>query len=81
MEAATNPTANEIHRMKINLTDAVTGGLDAAKKVGKQTSDAAEELMDDTAERIRRHPAETVVFAFVVGFVLGGFVSWLTRKR
>jgi len=80
MEAAAIPTAREIHRMKINLTEAVTDGLETAKKVGKQTSDAAEELMDDTAERIRRHPAETVVFAFVVGFLIGGFVSWLTRR-
>jgi ElaB/YqjD/DUF883 family membrane-anchored ribosome-binding protein len=81
MEAATAPTTNEVHRLRISLTDAVTGGLDTAKKVGRQTSDAAEELMDDTAERIRRHPAETVVFAFVIGFVLGGFVSWLSRQK
>ena len=81
MEAATIPTAQEIHRMKISLTDAVTDGLEAAKKVGKTTSDAAEELMDDTAERIRRHPAETVVFAFIAGFLIGGFVSWLTRQK
>ena len=81
MDAATIPNVQDIHRLKISVTEAVADGLDTARKIGKQTSDAAEELMDDTAERIRRHPAETVVFAFVIGFLIGGFASWMTRHR
>jgi hypothetical protein len=67
--------------MRFHLSDVVSEGLDDAKRVGKQTSDAAEQLMDDTAERIRRHPAESIVMVFVAGFIMGGFVSWLVRQR
>lgn len=56
-------------------------GVDLAKKIGRVSNDAAEEWMDDNIQRIKRHPAETVVGAFAAGIVLGGFLSWLFRRK
>lgn len=63
------------------LSDRFAEGIEFAKKVGKTGSDAAEEFMDDTTQRIKRHPAETVVGAFAVGIILGGFMSWLFNRK
>lgn len=65
----------------LRFADAIDEGIDVAKRVGKHGSDAAEEWMTDTTERIKRHPTETVVMAFAAGFLAGGFVSWLTRRK
>ena len=81
VEKVDAPCTETIHKVIVKLADAVDEGIDVAKRVGKRSSDAAEELMDDTAQRIKRHPTETVVMAFAAGFFLGGFVSWMTRRR
>ena len=79
--AVADATSPEVHRIKFSLVDTLEENLESAKHFGKKTSDATEELMDDTAERVRRHPAESLVMAFVAGFFIGGFVSWLTRRK
>ncbi len=66
-------------RMRFVIADALEDGIDMAKIVGKRTSDAAEEFMDDNVQRIKRHPVETVVTAFVAGFVIGGFLCWMSK--
>ncbi len=76
----TSESVNKVLRGARAFADAVDNTLDMAKQVGKHGSDAAEQLMDDTVERIKRHPTETVVMAFALGFFVGGFVSWLTRR-
>ncbi|MGH9642374.1 MAG: hypothetical protein ACRD3Q_08095 [Terriglobales bacterium] len=63
------------------VADCFEEGIETAKRVGKKTSDACEELMDDTTNRVKRHPMESVVTAFAFGFILGGFVDWLTRRK
>ena len=63
------------------VTETVEGGIETAKRVGKATSDATEELMDDTVNRVKRHPMESLVTAFAIGFILGGLVDWLTRRK
>jgi ElaB/YqjD/DUF883 family membrane-anchored ribosome-binding protein len=63
------------------VADCFEEGVETAKRVGKKTSDATEELMDDTANRVKRHPVESLVTAFAIGFILGGFVDWLTRRK
>jgi hypothetical protein len=63
------------------LTDVIDDSFDVAKHVGKRSSDAAEELMEDTAQRIKRHPAESLVAAFAVGVFVGGFIDCLIRRK
>lgn len=74
--AATAPLKN-LH-IASRVTDLVDEGISTVKKMGKQTSDAVEEFMDDTSLRIKRHPAETVAVSFAAGFVVGGFLCGLT---
>lgn len=63
------------------MAEALEDGIDAAKRVGKHGCDATEELVDDTQLRIKRHPVESVVGAFVLGFIAGGAASFLMRRR
>jgi hypothetical protein len=77
-------TAESVHMVSRTTTavgDAIDSGIDTAKRLGKHGSDAAEELMDDTVLRIKRHPVETVVAAFAVGFAIGGFFDCLIRRK
>lgn len=72
---------HKVSRTASAFADAIENGIDTAKRVGKRGSDAAEEFMDDTVLRIKRHPVETVVAAFALGFVIGGLVDRLIRRR
>ncbi len=74
------PETDHSPRMRFVISDAIEDSLDLAKLVGKRTSDAAEEFMDDNVQRIKRHPLETVVTAFAVGFALGGFLCWMSKR-
>ncbi len=73
--------AHRLSRATSAITEAWETSLEMAKRAGKKGSDAVEEFMDDTTQRIKRHPTETVVMAFAAGFILGGFVSWMTRRK
>ncbi len=72
-DAARKISARVVHKFE--------DGVDAAKRMGKRSSDAMEELMDDTSQRIKRHPAESLVTAFALGFIAGGFLCWMARKK
>lgn len=63
------------------FADVMDEGIEVAKRVGKHTSDATEELMDDTVNRVKRHPVESLVMVFALGFIFGGLVDWLTRRK
>jgi len=63
------------------MAEMIEESIGAAKRVGKCSSDAVEELMDDTTNRVKRHPVESLVAAFAIGFIIGGFVDWLTRRK
>ena len=63
------------------ISDLIEEKIEHAKRVGKHSSDAAEEFMDDTQERIKRHPVESMTMAFAVGVLIGGFISWLSRRK
>ncbi len=79
-ETATAQTSTHRPRTKF-VTDAFGNTIDAAKAIGKRSSDAAEEFMDDNVQRIKRHPIETVVTAFAAGFLLGGLLCWMSKQR
>jgi ElaB/YqjD/DUF883 family membrane-anchored ribosome-binding protein len=77
-------TADSVHKVSRTTTavaDAIETGIETAKRLGKRGSDAAEELMDDSVLRIKRHPVETVVAAFAVGIAIGGLVDRLIRRK
>jgi len=63
------------------ISELIDEKIEHAKRVGKHSSDAAEEFMDDTQERIKRHPVESMTMAFAIGVLVGGFISWLSRHK
>jgi hypothetical protein len=73
-------TLHKVPRTASAFAEVVEDGIDTAKRVGKHGSDAAEELMDDTVNRVKRHPVESLVMVFAIGFIAGGLVDWLTRR-
>ncbi len=84
MQRADERIAESIHKVSragTAFADAIDEGIDVAKRVGKHSSDAAEELMDDTTQRIKRHPVESLVTAFAAGVFLGGFIDCLIRRK
>ena len=63
------------------MADAIDEGTNAIKHAIKQTGDVAEELLEDTTQRIKRHPVETMAATFTLGVIVGGFLGWLVARR
>ena len=80
-KAGTTENPYKSSRVTSIFADTLEDGIDVAKRIGKHGSDAAEELMDDTVNRVKRHPVESLVMVFALGFIMGGLVDWLTRRK
>ena len=63
------------------MADAIDEGTNAIKHAVKRSGDVAEELLDETTQRVKRHPVETMVAMFALGVVGGGFVGWLASRN
>ena len=64
------------------VADAVIeDGVGVVRRAAKQGGDAAEEFLDDTTRRIRRHPMLTVAATFVAGFAVGALIGWTLKRR
>ena len=74
-------SARKISRATAAFVDAMDESIETMKHAAKRGGDAMEEFMDDNTLRVKRHPVETVVTAFAGGFLLGGFISWLARRK
>jgi hypothetical protein len=51
------------------------------KRAAKQGGDAAEEFLDDTTQRLQRHPVVTIATTLAVGFATGAVFGWMMRRR
>lgn len=74
-------TARKTSRATSAVADAFEDGVEAARRVAKQSGDADEEFIDDTTKRLQRHPVETIVTTFVVGIAAGIFIGWMIKRR
>lgn len=63
------------------MADAIDESVGVIKHAVKRSGDAAEELLDDTTQRVKRHPIETMAATFAVGVLVGSFVGWLMSRR
>jgi hypothetical protein len=63
------------------VADAIEDGVQAVKRAAKQGGDVAEELLDDTTERLQRHPLLTVAATFAVGITAGALIGWMMKRR
>ncbi len=84
LEKAEERIVDPMHRVSRATTavaEAIEDGIHAVKRVGKTSSDVAEELIEDAKERVKRHPTGTIVAAFAVGFAFGGLLDALIRRK
>lgn len=73
--------AHKATRTASAVAEATADAIDAAKRTGKQFSDATEDFFDDTALRIKRHPIETVVMSFAAGVFAGMLFGWILGRK
>jgi hypothetical protein len=84
MEKADEEIAESIRKLShvaSAMAEAIDEGTDVIKHAIKRSGDVAEELLDDTTQRVKRHPVETMAATFALGVVVGGFVGWLVARR
>ena len=74
-------SAQRISRAAESFADVLDEGIGVAKRAVKHSGDALEELMDDTTQRIKRHPLETVAITFTIGIGVGILFGLLMKRR
>ena len=84
LEKADAQVAESIRRLSratSAMADSIEEGVGAIQRAIKRGGDVAEELMDDTTQRVKRHPAETIAATLAVGLVTGVFIGWMLKRR
>lgn len=84
MEQAEEHIVDPMHKVSRATTavaEAIEDGIHAVRRVGKTSSDMAEEFIDDAKERVKRHPTGTIVAALAVGVAIGGLLDALIRRK
>jgi hypothetical protein len=84
MEKADEQVAESIRKLTratSAMADAIDEGVGVIKHAVKRSGDVAEELMDDTTQRVKRHPIETMAATFVAGAIVGGLIGWGMSRR
>jgi ElaB/YqjD/DUF883 family membrane-anchored ribosome-binding protein len=85
LEKADEQVAESIRKLShatASMAEAIDDGVSVIRLAVKRSGDLAEEIMDDTAQRVKRHPVETLTGTLAVGLLAGGLIGWLlSRKR
>jgi len=82
--AFANAAEAETVRLKTAVADALEDGVHAARSAMKHGLDVAEDIMDDAAHEVKRHPLQAIGATTLVSFTAGVLVGWLLfglRKR
>ena len=74
-------SARQASRATNAIADAIEDGVGVVRRAVRQSGDAAEELLNDTSQRIQRHPVLTVATTFAVGLAAGTAIGWMMRRR
>jgi ElaB/YqjD/DUF883 family membrane-anchored ribosome-binding protein len=74
-------TGRKLLRMRRKVSSAVADGLDNARRTANRGMHAAEDLKDDTAHAIKRHPLRAIAITAGVGFGSGFLLGWLLSRR
>jgi ElaB/YqjD/DUF883 family membrane-anchored ribosome-binding protein len=63
------------------IADAIDDGVGVVRRAAKQGGDAAEEFLNDTTQRIQRHPVLTVATSFAIGVTAGTLIGWMMKRK
>jgi ElaB/YqjD/DUF883 family membrane-anchored ribosome-binding protein len=74
-------SAHQASRATSAIADAIEDGVGVVRRAAKQGGDAAEEFLNDTTQRIQRHPVLTVATSFAVGVTAGTLIGWMLKRR
>jgi len=74
-------SAQQASRATSAVADAIGNGVGVVRRAAKQGGDAAEEFLNDTTQRIQRHPVLTVATTFAVGFTAGVLLGWMIKRK
>jgi ElaB/YqjD/DUF883 family membrane-anchored ribosome-binding protein len=74
-------SSQQASRVTTAVADAIEDGVGAVRRAAKQGGDAAEEFLNDSTQRIQRHPVLTVATTFAVGLAAGAFIGWMIKRR
>ena len=80
-EAQVAESMRKLTRATSAMAEAIDEGVGAIKLAVKRSGDLAEEMIDDTTQRVKRHPVETVVATFTLGLIVGGLISWMVSRK
>jgi len=74
-------SARQVSRATSAIADAIDDGVGVVRRAAKQGGDAAEEILNDTTQRIQRHPMLTVATSFAIGVTAGTLIGWMMKRR
>ena len=80
-DAQVSESIRKLSRASSAMADAIDEGVGVIKRAVKRSGDVAEELLDDTTQRVKRHPMETMAATLAVGLVAGVFIGWMIKRR
>jgi ElaB/YqjD/DUF883 family membrane-anchored ribosome-binding protein len=80
-EAQVAESIRKLTRATSTMAEAIDEGVGAIKLAVKRSGDLAEEMMDDTTQRVKRHPVETVVATFALGLIGGVLIGWMMSRK
>jgi len=64
----------------VRASHAVEDAMTEARRMAKRGRYAAEDLVDETAHRIKRDPLRSVAITLAVGLGVGALAGWLAGR-
>ena len=74
-------STHQAARVTSALAEAFEDGVGLVKRAVKQSGDAAEELLNDTTQRLQRHLVLTIAMTFAAGVTAGALIGWMMKRR
>jgi len=80
-DARVDESIRRLSHATASMAEAIDDGVNVIRLAVKRSGDLAEEIMDDTSQRVKRHPVETLVGTLTMGFMAGVLIGWMIGKK
>ncbi len=74
-------TARQASCATAAVGDAFKDGVETVRRAAKHSGDAAEEFLNETSQRLQRHPALTIATTFALGLTAGTLIGWTMKRK